>query len=180
MKPETRDRLLVSVDNATAKLTQFASIEEICLWLWDCSGRVHRKVESVRTREQIAALLDEEPEPSTASILMFESVVKFFPFLLNRFVKKVAKEATRGLPENPSGPKRVTDDSQNIAICEFIGRLYAKGVSVHDAQRRAAAKWSISFRSVERIWALRRHPQGPQGSVEDAERIFVDWWREQD
>lgn len=152
MRPETRDRLLAAIDNATAKLTQFSNIESVAHWLWEFSGRIHRKLENVRTREQIAALLDAEPEPSPTSISMFESIVTFAPFLLNRIVRKVAKESVRGLPENPPDPKRVTEPFQNIAICQFIGGLLAKGVSTRDAQRRAVDKWQIGFRSVERIW----------------------------
>jgi hypothetical protein len=105
LKPETRDRLLAGIDSATARLTQFPTIEGALSWAWEFSGRVHRKLENVRTREQIAALLDAEPEPSAAAILKFESVIRFVPFLLNRFVKKVAKDALKGLPEKPSGPK---------------------------------------------------------------------------
>jgi hypothetical protein len=177
LKPETRERLLAGVDRATAKLTQFPSIEGIFFWLWKFSGRLHRKLENVHTREQIAALLDAEPEPSAEEILMFESVIRFAPFLLNRFVKKVAKESIKRLPENPSGPKPVIEGNQKPAICAFIGALYAKGVSIRDAQKRAAMKWNISLRSVERIWAKRTASDGPGESIEDVQRTLVEWWQ---
>jgi hypothetical protein len=175
LEPETRDRLLAGVDSATAKLTQFPTIESALSWAWELSGRVHRKLENVRTREQIAVLLDAEPEPSLATILKFESVIRFVPFLLNRFVKKVAKDAVKGLPENPSGPKPLIEGTQKPIICAFIGGLYAKGVSLHDAQKRAAMKWNISLRSVERIWAQRGGPHGPEESIEEAEITLVEW-----
>ena len=119
LKPETRDRLLAGIDSATAKLTPFSTIESVAHWLWEFSGRVHRKMENVRTREQIAALLDAEPEPSASTIRAFESVIRFAPYLLNRLVKTIAKDATKqGLPENPPGPKPVIPESDKpLIIC---------------------------------------------------------------
>ena len=163
MKPETRDRLLTGIDSATAKLTQFSTIESVAHWLWEFSGRVHRKMENVRTREQIVALLDAEPEPSPATIRVIEAVIRFAPYLLNRLVKKVAKDALKGLAENPPGPKPVISESEKPLIIAFIRDLYVyREVSVQDAQRRAAMKWSVSFRSIERLWAERDLAKEPK------------------
>ncbi len=177
MKPETRDRLLAGIDSATARLTQFPTIESVVLWLWEFSGRVHRKLENVRTREQIVALLDAEPEPSASTIWMCESVTDYAPFLVNRFVKKVAKEAAKNLPENPSGPKPVIAESEKPLICAFIKELYGNKVSVQDAKRRASKKWGVSVRSVERVWAERGSSDGPEMSIEEAEKAALEWWQ---
>jgi hypothetical protein len=74
------------------------------------------------------------------------------------------------------GPKPVTDRTQRTDICEYIGNLYAKRVSVHTAQKRAAAKWNISIRTVERVWASRGTDM-PEGSIEDAEAVLAEWWQ---
>ncbi|MBS1800476.1 MAG: hypothetical protein JSS95_11700 [Acidobacteria bacterium] len=132
-------------------------------------------MEHVRTREQITALLDDEPEPSVSKLWAFESVLQYAPFLLNRLVRKIAKDATKGLPGSPSGPKPVVDDSQKQAICHYIGGLYAAGVSLTDAQKRAAMRWGISLRSVQRIWAERGGEA--KMSIEDAEYAVNDWWQ---
>lgn len=175
MKRETRDRLLAGIDAATAKLTQFSTIESVAYWLWEFSGRVHRKMENVRTREQIAALLDAEPEPSASTILKFESVISFAPFLLNRLVKRVAKDAMKGLQENPSGPKPVISENEKPIICAFIQDLYGKRISVQVAQKRAAAKWGIGVRTVERIWAERGTFNEPKMSIDEVENAARDW-----
>jgi hypothetical protein len=177
LRPETRDRLLTGIDCATAKLTQFQTIESVAFWLWQFSGRVHRKLENVRTREQIAALLDIEPEPSASTIRAFEWVIHFAPFLLNRLVKKVVKDAVKGLRENPSGPKPVVEQSQRRAICQYIGSLYGDGVSKKDAQKRAAMKWGVSVRSVERVWAQRGRYDEHEMSIDEAENAALTWWQ---
>jgi hypothetical protein len=177
LKPETRDRLLAGIDSATAKLTQFSTIDNVAHWLWEFSGRVYRKIENVRTREQIEAVLDAEPEPSPATIRAFESVIRFAPFLLNRLVKKVAKDAGKGLAENPSGPKPVIAENEKPLICVFILGLIAKKVSVQDAQRRAAKKWNISLRSVERIWSERDSFDETKMSIEETQDAAVEWWQ---
>jgi hypothetical protein len=138
---------------------------------------VHRKLENVRTREQIAALLDSAPEPSASTIRTFESVIRFAPFLLNRLVRKVAKKAVKGLPENPSGPKPVVEQSQKRAICQYIGSLYGDGVSKKDAQKRAAMKWGVSVRSVERAWAQRGRYDEHEMSIDEAEDAARQWWQ---
>jgi len=134
-------------------------------------------METVRTREQIAALLDAEPEPSASTILAFESVTRYAPYLLNRLVKKVAKDAVKGLPEHPPGPKPVVEQRQKRAICDYIGSLYARGISLGNAQKRASARWVISLRSVERIWAQRARLDEPEVSIEEAESAAVEWWQ---
>lgn len=178
MKPETRDRLLAAIDNAFARLTQFSTIESVTQWLWEFSGRVHRKMEHIRTREQITALLDAEPEPSASKLWALESVLQYAPFLLNRLVRKIATDAAKGLPGSPSGPKPVVDDSQKQAICQYIGDLYAAGVSLTNAQKRAAMRWNMSLRSIQRIWAERGSES--KMSIEDAERTAREWWQSLD
>jgi hypothetical protein len=178
LKPETRDRLLTGIDSATAKLTQFSTIESVAHWLWEFSGRVHRKMENVRTREQIIALLDAEPEPSASTVWALGQIAHFAPYLANRVVKKIAKDSVKDLRENPPGPKPVVEDWQKPLICAFIRDLYGNNkVSVQDAQRRAAAKWGIGLRSVERIWAERGTFAEPKMSIDEAETVALEWWQ---
>lgn len=159
----------------TAKLTQFSTIESVAQWLWEFSGRVHRKMENVRTREQIVTLLDAEPEPSPATIRVFESVIRFAPYLVNRLVKNVAKDAVKGLAENPPGPKPVIPESEKPLIIAIILDLMGKKVSRQDAQGRAAMKWGVSLRSIERHWAQRDNFHEPKMSIEEAQDAAVEW-----
>jgi hypothetical protein len=165
------------MDSATAKLSQFSTIESVAHWLWEFSGRVHRKMENVRTREQIVALLDAEPEPSAATIRTIESAIRFAPYLLNRLMTKIAKDAAKkGLPQNPPGPKPVIPESTKPLIIAFILDLLGKRVSRQDAQKRAAARWGVSLRSIERLWAEDDRLHEPKMSIDDTQDAAIEWW----
>ncbi len=162
-----------------AKAGSFETPEAMFAWLSDLSYRVHRRSERVRTREQIVEILDGEPEPSPAFLALFEATVRFSPYLIGRLMKWMAEGSAKRLECNPKGPRLAVPSGQREQICVFIGALYARGVSLKDAQNRAANKWFTSPRSIERVWAERGSYVAAQLSIEETERGLLAYWREE-
>lgn len=66
-------------------------------------------------------------------------------------------DAGKELTRKPAGRRsKMPPDEVCRAICSFIADLNSKQkVGKVDAQKRAASKWDIKFRTIERIWSRR-------------------------
>lgn len=162
-----------------AKAGSFETPEAMFAWVSDLSYRVHRRSERVRTREQIVEILDGEPEPSPAFLALFEATVRFSPYLIGRLIKWMLEGSAKSLESNPRGPKLAVPSGQREDICAFIGALYARGVSLKEAQNRAANRWDTSQRSIERVWSERGSSIGAQLSIEETQGRLLAYWHEE-
>lgn len=61
---------------------------------------------------------------------------------------------------NAGRPKSLTSDQQRAA-CEYVGTLYAQGVNIKTAKRRAAQKFDVSVSTIERTWTQRKKGHKP-------------------
>jgi len=176
---ESRERLLAGADRIVARTAPFETVEAMFAWASDLSGRFHRSSERVRTRKQIAEILDNEPEPSPTFLALFEATVRFSPYLIGRLIVWMAEGSAKRLECNPKGPKLAVPSGQREDICAFIGALYARGVSLKDAQNRAADRWDTSQRSIERVWSERGSSVGAQLSIEETQGRLLAYWHEE-
>ncbi|WP_353071480.1 hypothetical protein [Tunturiibacter gelidiferens] len=108
----------------------------------------------IDTREKFSTVFASLPEEAVPEI------EKFFKFLFKEFLpthRLAAQELTKALPQRRTGGRKSKMPSEAICrkICAEIIGLHAKGVSKGDAQQRAAQKWKMSKRMIEKIWADR-------------------------
>jgi hypothetical protein len=108
----------------------------------------------IDTREKFDVVLASLPEEAAPE------AEKFLKFLMKEFLpnqRLTAQELVKALPQRRAGgPKpKVLAEAKCRQICDEIIELHAKGVSIGDAQRRAAQKWNIALRSIQRIWGGR-------------------------
>lgn len=109
----------------------------------------------LRTEENRRLILEGVPQER---VRVIETKLKkirdeLLPQMGKRFLDS-GKQLTR----KPTGrPQKMPADDVCCSVCRFIADLNTKEkVGIVTAQKRAAAKWSIGFRTIERIWS-RRH-----------------------
>jgi len=68
--------------------------------------------------------------------------------------RKVLKKTVKNLPHDHGGRPRVLTDELRRMICGDVA-AFIESAELIDAQRRAAAKYGVSLRSVQRAWQRR-------------------------
>jgi len=110
---------------------------------------------AMSSREALDAYL--ATAPPTDEAYMQQAVMLFaaLPQLLTTYLNETTRRIAENLPPAPAGrPKRVTPEIKR-EIVGHIGTLFTKGVQLSDAQGRAALRFGVSRRTVQRVWRER-------------------------
>lgn len=119
----------------------------------------------------LAAWEVEDVEQIRNGVMLFAAA----PGLVDTFLNDTVRAQAAALPALTGAPVK-TDINTRRQVIQFIAGLYAKQVRVGDAQTRAAQKFHISKRSVQRIWHQRgQFAEQPFQTIEDLWEFLKPW-----
>jgi hypothetical protein len=114
----------------------------------------HEILGVIDTREKMNFVLATLPDEAAPKI------EEFLGFLLNEFFpnqKAVAQQIATTLPQRHTGGRKSRMPSTEVCrqICGYISALHHDGALMIGAQNRAASKFDLSLRMIQRIWSAR-------------------------
>jgi hypothetical protein len=126
---------------------------------------IFETAEQVNTREKAREVLKKMPEPSESELPFYLAGLGFLPQLVTMGVQFVGNEMKSDFPEK-RGPKGKLTAHEQRQACEYIGKLLAQGMSLKISQERAAAKFHVSKRKIERVWQGRKNLSAIESQIE--------------
>ena len=79
----------------------------------------------------------------------------------------------KDLPGGKKGRSRALSSKEQAAMCNFIEKLYRKGVGMRDCKKRASLHYHIATRTVDRTWANRANILGK--GMEPDFQTLMNW-----
>lgn len=173
MRPEARNRVLAACDEL-AKSAGASSFEEMvdkaCVVLESLASFMGE----IRTRDQAIAALDKMDATGAEEKLLLAGI-RMVPMLARFGTKKVTKDVESNFGSFPTGRKPVLKGEQAMAAIEYIADLHKRGTELGTAIQRAAQRFGVGFRTVERVWNNREEilKNGPEPHFEDVVRRLM-------
>ncbi len=171
MRPDLRDKLIDRFEERMrwAGAKDWDEGTEDFLRLLEA---LREKVLLMKTKEDLAALLDQMPNPSWWEQKLLFGFLKHLPEILRVWAVQIASGAEKLLPAPPGGRPPV-DLQRQVEIIMYVGQLHTDHYSMEISKKRAAAKFGISESTVQRIWDDR-------GSIDEADfRSAANWITEE-
>lgn len=97
-----------------------------------------------------------EIELSAEDERMVLAVAENLPGVVNFISAVFYQDISKEFPSQNSGRPKSLPLGQEPEVREFIGRLFLQGTPLSLSKKRAAQKFGISLRTVERVWADRK------------------------
>ena len=142
-------------------------------------SRALELLESIRTKDELRKKLRTVDLESceTQKIVMYSAFQ--LPAMVKMSVETLAERFTSGLPRVPTGRNHKASRAERTAIIQYALKLYGQQkISLSTAKRRAAQKFGVSVRTVERYFAKREMEEPSIASVSDVRdwisRQFLD------
>ncbi len=110
-----------------------------------------RNFDQCRTKEQLAAVFDELPQPSFVESKLFLGAMTYLPQILRWSLKKLAEDAEEDLPSVPTGRPGLTLQ-EKVRIVDFVGEQHKRLLSLDRCMKRAARWFHVSEATVQRAW----------------------------
>lgn len=155
MNPETVERMLNAADQAAQRIG-WKNYDDMARAIQEGAPIIRFYLDFfgiMRTRSIVAAKFSEKEEVEPELVDFFIRFLTNLPGALGSAVRDAAKSET--LPPEPKG-RHPIDARKRQDICNFVLGLHGKkGLSERAAKDRAAQHFSVSRRSVDRIWKAR-------------------------
>lgn len=156
LEEEEKRRIREPLDSAVRR---FAGLEG-----WDAAMDGLARVatwflaSSERMKADALVSLLETADPSEDIEPWLVTIENFGP-VAREVLIEIAERARKALPAAPGGRRRRLTPERAAAACAFIGDLYAKGAVLDAAKRRAAQRFGVSRRTIQRVWEGRGKSQ---------------------
>lgn len=175
MLPEQRDRVIAAGDES-ARQMGVGSLDQAIDLVYQIGERLKPFMEQMRTREKLIATLDQmediPPEEEPLALALFAN----FPKLLGVELRQQLPEALKSLPGLDKGRKRSLTNREQAQLCDFVSDLYNRGVTMRDCKKRAAQRFNVGVRTVERTWSNRRNVTNERSEEPDFQEVLA-WAR---
>lgn len=160
MKPASRDAIIEEFERAFV----FVGAKDYDSGM-ATFGKILRRVDEhyhpMRSRSDLAAMLDSLPEPSWMRMRFMLGTLRHLPHLLRFGFTRLAEKAESDLPPIPSGRPGL-DAFSKEQIIAHVGKRHMEGYTLDQAKRAAAKQFAVSEASVQRAWDDR----GNRGAVD--------------
>jgi hypothetical protein len=154
MRPELRDRILAAADEASRKLGA-DTFEQGVEMAYRLSASVTELLDKIRTREQFAAVLDGMPDLPVGKEGLAAAAFRMIPEFISTQMREHASTWLKELPGTPTGRRRALRSTEQAAVCRYMGTLLGEGVDCKTCKKRAAQRFGVGVRTIERAWARR-------------------------
>ena len=173
MQPEIRDQIITALEAAMRKAgaenleAGFAMVSRVFAFLL-------KTLEEIQDREKLSRVLD-QMELSEADTAILLGAMENLPAIIRKLIEMFAKRAAEVLPAPPGGRAPALAPQQRQDACGYVGRLYAQGIALKVAKQRAAQRFSVSRRTIERAWAGRTQNGTMRFNMDDfLQELFRD------
>lgn len=166
MNAQLCDRILDAADEVfrAAGAADFETgIQTVCTMF----ERLLQVAERLKSREAVRTMLTELPDVPRDQEELVVSAVRMVPAFLRAEVIPNVNTALKDLPRLPGGRRPSLTPEASVQLCSFIAELYGKGVRLKACKQRAAQRFGIGLRTVERVWSQR----GCHAGLQDGARI---------
>ena len=157
MKEENAAKIIKGADDLY-KVFGFQTFERGTNYICDTLDDLIHQLEVTTSREMVKEALMKAPEPSRVELIAIVTTLKNMPFVLRRLLPVVTKEYQSQLPYPKGGRPKALSPEQCQKMCRAIGRLFAVGVELADAQQRMTLRFGVSLRTIQRAWQNRAKP----------------------
>jgi len=152
MRQESIDKVLQAADEGMT-LLGFNTFDAGVRFACETFEALLAKLRQIQTRDALAQMLADLPEPDPQELDNGVSICKDFIFQLRRGIPDFIKAQ---IPHAPGGrPAVLTTPEDRRRVCQEIAGLFAQRVRLTDAQKRIAQKHGVSLRTIQRIWKRR-------------------------
>jgi len=160
MKPESAKRIVDAYFDVFDELSIKTFNQGLSLVLEGLEDRLN-SLRPIRTREGFLAKLLKEPEPEPFELeAQVEAIhlLHLLPYTIRKVMPQTIRDVARVFPQDPGGRPHSLNEKELRYVCEEIGKLFAQGVRLRDAQDRLARRMSqkkgkdVSIRTVQRAW----------------------------
>ena len=154
MTPETRDVILENIENALRSAgsadyeTGIATVSTLLDW---CRNHI----EMIRTRQHLALILETLPPMDPEEESMAVACTALLPQLVASTVGDLYKQFSSDFKPAATGRPNVLGKDQYLRLVKYVGDMHVQGYTLSVCKRRAATKFGVSVRTVERIWQVR-------------------------
>jgi hypothetical protein len=125
-------------------------------------------VQSIQTIEGLRTALDSWPPMSRCEEKIMLLLMDQLPQVLRIGFRMVAAKAKATLPAPSGGRPRATTANKTQEVLDFVSELFRKGSRLRVAQARAAKKYGLSPRTIERLWSNRESIPEDEPTIDDA------------
>ena len=122
-------------------------------------------MEQMQTREDTLRILSQVQQPTSEEMQFIIGIAQSLPQLIAAGAKLLANDLAVEYPIQTGGRPKSLDRESRGALRSFIGQLYAEGVELRIAKKRAAQRFNVSLSTVNRAWAARKHPEREKPSI---------------
>ena len=157
LKPESAKRIIDAYFDVFDELSIKTFNQGLAFVLDGFQERL-QSLRPIRTREGFQAMLLKESEPDPLELDAQVEMIYLLPYTLRKVMPDAMRDFGQILPQIRVGRPRSLTDKESKYVCEEIGKLFAKGVRLLDAQKRLALRMGekkgtgISLRTVQRVW----------------------------
>jgi hypothetical protein len=130
-------------------------------------------LEASQSREGLNALLAHGKETDMQHLLQAVALLQALPSVAEQFVDQGILKAAQSIPTQNPGRRRIEPETKR-KIVDAVGRLHMQGVPIGTAQSRAAQKFGLGKRSIQRVWRERQHlAEQPFQTMDDIWRFLA-------
>jgi hypothetical protein len=150
VQPQTREWIIDGVEKAfiwagasdfDSGMNQFKKVVD----------RMQNAHDTMRSRDHLALVLDEIPEPTWLQRRFIQGIFRYLPHLFRYGVKQIVENAEESLPELPRGRPGL-DAYTKAQIVAEISKKELRGCTHKQAKMRTATQFNVSFATVQRAW----------------------------
>jgi hypothetical protein len=170
MKPENVERLVVAFDKAAAEASGQPNLETAVGEVIQFLERLLAMLRRCATLDQIRSELLVMEEPSTSSLVIFEGSLRYFPRIMNGWIRSTAKII--GVTKGDMGRPLAVPPEKYRAVCTEVSAWELKGRSLGEAKKIVAKKHGVDYRTIHRIWNRRADIPEDGVFLQDAEQFI--------
>lgn len=118
-------------------------------------AQLAKQMKTLSNRDSARRWLRDLPEDESSE---FAQLLQLLPILVYK-IREFAAEAIKDLPHTPGGRPTSFTPEKRQQVCNEIGDLLVKRVSLSDAYKRLGKRHAVSARTIQRIWNERERKQ---------------------
>lgn len=150
VKAELRDEIISRVEKSLI-LAGAKDYDEGMQQLARLLDFITRNFGQCRTKDQLAAVLNEMPQPAMLESRLFLGTLKYLPQIIRFGLKRLATIAEDTLLEVPTGRPGL-ELQERVKIVDFVGDQHKHVPSLDRCMKQAASWFHVSEATVQRAW----------------------------
>jgi hypothetical protein len=171
MDEKIREKMVLALENAV-RVAGAKDYEDGMRQATNLIEFARNGAQSIQTIEGLRTVLDSCPPMSRREEKIVLVLMNQLPQVLRIGFMVAAAKAKATLPPPTGGRPRATTASKTQEVLDFVSELFRKGSRLRVAQTRAANKYGLSLRTIERLWSNRESILEDEPTIDDGLRFI--------